>query len=243
MSDLKKIELCILFPVLNERLRLKKGVLNTIEFLEKNSYINYSILIVDNGSSDETPEIASELCKVYPQVQFISIGIKGVGAAFRKGVFMCRHDYVGYMDVDLSTDVRHLMEVIDMFSSNPQIDIINGSRFSHDSDTSNRKWYRNITSYGLIFILKLVFSMKSSDAICGFKFFRKDIALQLMSEASDDNGWFYIIELILRAERKNINIKELPVKWIDDHDSKVKVFKLTKYYITEILKQIGRAHV
>jgi hypothetical protein len=101
---------------------------------------------------------------------------------------------------------------------------------------TGRKWYRNITSYGFIFLLKALLGMKASDAICGFKFFRQEAAKELISESSNDNGWFFIIEMLIRAERKHMKIVEIPVKWADDPHTKVKVFKLACYYIKQIFR-------
>jgi glycosyltransferase involved in cell wall biosynthesis len=76
----------IIFPVLNEKLRLESGVTRTVSYLEKIGYEDYEIIIVDNGSEDETPDIAKELCRKYPKVSYERINIRGVGAAFRRGV-------------------------------------------------------------------------------------------------------------------------------------------------------------
>ena len=77
--------------------------------------------------------------------------------------------------------------------------------------------------------------MKASDAICGFKFFKRETVLQLMSQSSQEDGWFYMIELLLRAEKGNCRIYELPVRWDDETtDSKVQVFEQIKKYIIGI---------
>lgn len=69
-----------------------------------------------------------------------------MGAAFRRGVEVSHGDVVGYMDIDLSTNIRHLGEAIHLFETQPEIQYINGSRFARESDTRGRKWYRRITS-------------------------------------------------------------------------------------------------
>ena len=107
----------------------------------------------------------------------------------------------------MSTDIRHLKKVVRLFQTDADIGMVNGSRWSRRSDTQGRKWYRNLTSHGLTVLLKLCLGMKASDAICGFKFYRKDVARHLVQKAGEEeNGWFYIIELLLRAERDNVPI-------------------------------------
>ncbi|MCM1063915.1 MAG: glycosyltransferase [Eubacterium sp.] len=228
--------LTIIFPVLNERLRLESGVTRTVEYLEKISFSDYEILIVDNGSEDETPQIAGALCKKYERVQYERINIRGVGAAFRRGVELSHGDVVGYMDIDLSTDIKHLGEAIHIFKNRPEVEYINGSRFAKESDTRGRKWYRRITSQGLLILLKLFLRMKSTDAICGFTFVRRETTLSLVEGCSQDNGWFYMIEFLLRAEKRGVKILDYPVEWQEDYNTTVKVFKTACDYLVQIAR-------
>ena len=109
----------IIFPVLNERLRLESGVTRTVEYLRKIAFEDYEIIIVDNGSEDETPQIAEMLCQKYEKVRYERINVRGVGAAFRRGVELSHGDVVGYMDIDLSTNIKHLGEAIHFFETHP----------------------------------------------------------------------------------------------------------------------------
>lgn len=228
--------LTIIFPVLNERLRLASGIERTVEYLQKIDYEDYEIIIVDNGSEDETPEIAGGLCRKYDRVHYERISVRGVGAAFRRGVEVSHGEIVGYMDIDLSTNIRHLGEAIHIFSTKPEIAYINGSRFAKESDTRGRKWYRRITSQGLLILLRLFLRMKSTDAICGFTFVRRDTALSLVDGCSGDNGWFYMIEFLLRAEKRGVNILDYPVEWQEDYNTTVKVFKTVCNYLVQIAR-------
>ena len=228
--------LTIIFPVLNERLRLESGITRTVEYLDKIQFDDYEIIIVDNGSEDETPQIAEGLCKRYPRVQYERIGVRGVGAAFRRGVELSHGDVVGYMDIDLSTNIKHLGEAIHIFRTREEIAYINGSRFAKESDTRGRKWYRKITSQGLLILLKLFLGMKSTDAICGFTFVRRQTALSLVEGCSQDNGWFYMIEFLLRAEKRGVKILDYPVEWQEDYNTTVKVFKTVCNYLVQIAR-------
>lgn len=226
--------LTILFPVLNERLRLESGVTRTVEYLKRIDFQEYEIIIVDNGSEDETPQIARMLCEKYPGVRYERIGVRGVGAAFRRGVELSHGDIVGYMDIDLSTNIKHLGEAIHIFRTVEEVEYINGSRFARESDTRGRKWYRRITSQGLLILLKVLLGMKSTDAICGFTFVRRQTALSLVEGCSQDNGWFYMIEFLLRAEKRGVRILDYPVEWQEDYNTTVKVFKTVCNYLVQI---------
>ena len=226
----------IIFPVLNEKLRLEKGIVRTVEYLQSINCEDYRITIVDNGSMDETPQIARRLGRLYPRVTYKRIEVRGVGAAFRQGAKENSCSILGYMDIDLSTNLRHLGEALRMFEEDPNLQYINGSRFADTSKTKGRKWYRKITSGGLLVLLKVFLGMKSTDAICGFTFLRKDAAEELIAAGSDDNGWFYMIEFLLRAERRKMNILDYPVEWEEDYNTTVKIFRTVCNYIKNIGK-------
>ncbi len=233
---MKKGELSIniLFPVLNERLRLQNGIDKAMEYLRGNVDIPYSLTILDNGSEDETPEIGKALAEKYPEVSYVRVGERGVGVAFRKGISLNESALVGYMDIDLSTDIKYLGKTISLFQERPELEYINGSRFAKESDTRGRKWYRKITSMGLVFLLKVIFHMKATDAVCGFTFLRKETAERLAAACGNDNGWFYTIEFLLRAERMGIVIYDMPVEWQEDYNTTVKVWKTIKNYLVQI---------
>lgn len=224
----------LLFPVLNERLRLEKGIEKTMSYLKAHVDIPYEVTILDNGSEDETPRIAQRLAEKYPQVSYIRLEERGVGIAFRKGIELNKSTLVGYMDIDLSTDIRYLGRTIEMFRDRPELEYVNGSRFSKSSDTKGRKWYRRITSRGLVILLKAVLHMKATDAVCGFTFLRKEAAERLVRVTGNDNGWFYTIEFLLRAERMGMIICDMPVEWQEDYNTTVKVWKTIRNYLVHI---------
>lgn len=230
----ENLSINLLFPVLNERLRLKNGIDRTMAYLKENVTIPYQLTILDNGSEDETPEIGKALAREYPEVSYVRVGERGVGVAFRKGIELNECALVGYMDIDLSTDIKYLGRTIELFRERPELEYVNGSRFSKESDTRGRKWYRKITSMGLVFLLKTIFHMKATDAVCGFTFLRKETAERLVAACGNDNGWFYTIEFLLRAERTGVVIYDMPVEWQEDYNTTVKVWKTIKNYLVQI---------
>lgn len=230
------MDINLLFPVLNERLRLENGIRRTMEYVRENVSIPCHLTILDNGSDDETPEIGQALAKEFSEVSYVRVGQRGVGVAFRKGIELNECEIVGYMDIDLSTDIKYLGKTIELFQKRPELQYVNGSRFSRQSDTRGRKWYRKITSMGLVFLLKTVFHMKATDAVCGFTFLRKEAAEQLVRESGNENGWFYTIEFLLRAERDGMVIYDMPVEWQEDYNTTVKIWKTIKNYLVQIYR-------
>ncbi|KAF5053347.1 Undecaprenyl-phosphate mannosyltransferase [anaerobic digester metagenome] len=229
----------IVLPILNEERRLEKGCRTVVDYMEVHYPGQYQITIMDNGSTDRSEEIAMHLATQYPDiVQYRKLTEKGVGIAFRTAIRENTCDVIGYMDVDISTKIDHMVQVFDYFQNHQNAAILNGSRLSKGSVVIGKKLSRKFTSSGLKYLLKLIFGMKINDCICGFKFFRKETAEQLVSACSDEKGWFYCIEMLLRAERCGIPIYEIPVTFIDDPDTTVN----TKKVILNYLKCIARLY-
>ena len=225
----------IIFPVLNEERRIKSGVNKTLAFMNEHFTGRYRITIVDNGSTDSTEQIAVEFAKQHSSIDYMKLSEKGVGLAFREGIKAGKSDIVGYMDIDISTSLEYLREADRLFSEQ-NAQIVNASRLSKQSKIIGRNKLRLLTSNGLRIVLKLFFKMKIDDAVCGFKFFRKDTIEKLMSITTETNGWFYCIELMLRAERIGIPIHEIPVTWEDNSDTKVKLSKTISDYMKNIFR-------
>ena len=220
----------ILFPVYNEENRLEQGIRRTKEYISKALRdVDIALTIVDNASTDKTDEI--------PELSYIRIQEKGVGAAFRAGVAKSAADIVGYMDIDLSTDLRALYVMKRVFEDRPEVMMVNASKQAKGSKTIGRSALRNLTSKGLTMVMKAGLGMKATDAICGFKFFRRDFVQELIYQAdTSENGWFFIIELLIRAERSGQKIVELPVVYTEAEGGHVDVAKQTADYLKNIKK-------
>ena len=222
----------IIFPVCNEENRLESGITRTLDYLESIGLHDYVLTIADNNSTDSTPEIAQMLVQSHVPVAYLHIPQKGVGVAVRTAIEKSSANIIGYMDIDLATSLHHLQEVIRSFDDDEALQIVNGSRWANGYLSSGRPLNRIVSSIGLTALLKQRLGMKASDAICGFKFFRRSAALALIEESDQsDDGWFFIIEMLIRAERDGYRIKELPVEWRDDGNSSVKTIPTTKYYL------------
>ena len=228
----------ITFPVLNEEKRLKKGVVNCIEFLKANKVENFSIVIVDNGSRDRTAEIAKELLNSIHNIRFIQLKDPGVGRALKVSWSSSNADIIGYMDIDLATDLRHLIEVINMFhlDNDNDIDIITGSRLSVMSSVSGRSVLREVLSKSFNLVVRKLLGINFSDGMCGFKFIRRNYYCQLSKYGLINNGWFFATEMLVVAEKQGGNIIEIPVEWSDGGDSRVKVIKTVADYLIQIAR-------
>ena len=230
---MRSLKLDITIPVLNEEQKLELGVTQTIKFLENSEIKSYSISIADNGSTDNTAKISKNLVERFPSVRFIKVDKKGVGLALKQAWTSSDSELIGYMDIDLATDLSHLTETYKILHQE-NIDIVNGSRLLSGSKVINRSLIREFTSNGFNFLLKTILDTNFTDGMCGFKFLKKTSFEKLYQIGLESNEWFFCTELLVKAEWTGMHIKEIPVHWTDDRNSRVELFKLITKYLREI---------
>lgn len=232
---MNKLSYDIVIPVLNEEKRLRRGVETISSFLAQNGFNNCRIIIADNGSSDDTAKIAIELCIEYPNTSYLSVGQRGVGLALKAAWGQSLADVVGYMDVDLATDLEHFKEVVALFEKDG-VDVVNGSRNLPSSCVSNRKTIRKITSRSFNILLRCILNTQITDGMCGFKFTRRDVYQNIAKYGIRNDGWFFCTEFLCMAEKLGFSIAEIPVRWHDDQDSRAHIMRLSAYYLREIIR-------
>ncbi len=223
----------IVFPVLNEEHRLTRGVVETTAFCKANA-IEACITIADNGSTDRTLEVASKLQEKYSDLKILSVGEKGVGRALKAAWLSPRAPIVGYMDVDLATNLMHLRE-LELKFRNPKIAVVSGSRLLEKSEVEGRSLLREISSRGFNLILKARLGAKITDGMCGFKFIRAEVFKMICDECSPlSDAWFFNTEILVKAEWLGYHVEEIAVRWIDDGDSRVEFVKTIRNYLNEM---------
>jgi len=224
-------KICVTIPVYNEEEQLKWSVEKVLEVCRKN-YDNFEILIADNASMDRTLEIAKNLSKKYKEVKYIHLPQKGRGRALKKAWTSTDAEVMCYMDVDLSTDLKHLKELTDAIEEG--YDISFGSRLRKESELK-RSLKRDILSRGYVFLLKIFLNFHFTDAQCGFKAINKRVASELIPKIKD-NEWFFDTELLIKGQFFGYRLKEIPVKWVEDKGSTVKIKKTIESYLKNIFR-------
>lgn len=223
----------ITIPVLNEEATLAQNVKVLRQFLQEHfpTPQQWQIVIADNGSTDRTPQIANDLASTLPEVKFIRIPHKGVGLALKTSWGQSQADIVGYMDLDLATDLVHFPEAYAAIAEN-DYDIVYATRLHPHSTVIGRSLKREVASRVFNFLLKTYLGVGFSDGMCGFKFLKRRIYPELFAGGAQNDGWFFSTELLTVSEWQNRKICELPVKWTDDvSSSRVKIIPLAKRYI------------
>jgi putative flippase GtrA len=212
----------IVIPVFDEERDLPGSVRRLHHFLATEVPYPARITVADNASTDGTLAVARRLARELPDVDVLHLDAKGRGGALREAWMSSTATVVAYMDVDLSTDLTALMPLVAPLISGHS-DVAIGSRLSASSRVV-RGPKREFVSRSYNLILRGVLGARFSDAQCGFKAIRADVAHQLLPLVAD-TGWFFDTELLVIAERAGLRIHEVPVDWIDDPDSRVDVLR------------------
>ncbi|MFT4082625.1 MAG: glycosyltransferase family 2 protein [Nocardioides sp.] len=220
-------------PVYNEERELDASIRRLDEYLSTELPYRYQITIADNASTDGTPLIAARLADQLANVRTLRLEEKGRGRALKAAWSNSTAAVVGYMDVDLSTDLRAVAPLIAPLLSGHS-DLAIGTRLARSSRIV-RGPKRDVISRCYNLLLRGVLSASFSDAQCGFKAVRRDVAERLLPLV-EDNNWFFDTELLVLAEEAGLRIHEVPVDWVDDPDSRVDISATVR----EDLRGIGR---
>jgi glycosyltransferase involved in cell wall biosynthesis len=216
-------QLDIVIPVYNEAHVLAASIEKLRAFLSETKFpYTWRVVVADNASTDATLQVAHQLEDTYPDVTVVHLPQKGRGRALKKALLDSDADAVCYMDVDLSTDLSCLLPLADAVLKDGY-DLATGSRMTRGSKIT-RSLRREITSRGLILLVKLLFLSKLSDTQCGFKAITRQAARELLPLVQNDE-WFFDTEMLLLAEKGGYRVKDVPVIWIEDPDSRVNVLR------------------
>src|ERR1700683_674081 len=210
----------IVVPVYNEAPHLMERITELRRFLDQSFPFRALVTVVDNASTDTTFALATQLADTTPGVAAMHLPRKGRGYALRSAWSTSTAPVVAYMDVDLSTSLSALLPLVAPLLSG-QRDVAIGTRLARGAHVV-RGPKRELISRAYNLLLKLSVRGRFSDAQCGFKALRRESALQLLPLVKDDE-WFFDTELLVTAERLGLRISEVPVDWVDDPDSRVKI--------------------
>ncbi len=211
----------VVIPCLNEVKVLRASVETTLALFARHPYFKWNLVIADNGSTDGTTELAYELEAEYEAVRALVLPVRGRGLALKESWTTGTADVVAYMDVDLSTDIEHLPELVSLVARG-ECEISIGSRLAPGAQT-HRGFKREFTSRAYISMVRLTFPrLKISDAQCGFKALSRRAVEEVVPKI-ENRMWFFDTEMLILAQRAGMKICEIPVRWEEDSDTKVKI--------------------
>ncbi|MCX5406106.1 bifunctional glycosyltransferase family 2/GtrA family protein [Streptomyces sp. NBC_00335] len=227
----------VVIPVFNEETDLGPCVRRLHEHLTRTFPYPFRITIADNASTDRTPEVAAALAASVAGVRSTRLEQKGRGRALRTVWGESDAPVLAYMDVDLSTDLNALLPLVAPLISGHS-DLAIGTRLARSSRVV-RGAKREFISRAYNLLLRSSLSARFSDAQCGFKAIRREVATRLLPLV-EDSGWFFDTELLVLAERAGLRIHEVPVDWVDDPDSTVHIARTAAEDLKGVWR-VGRA--
>jgi Glycosyltransferases involved in cell wall biogenesis len=241
MVDNLKISLIV--PCYNEELNLQKGTLDKIGNFTKNDGRFIEVIISDDGSTDQTKKIIKEkYLKNFPKFKLLENPHQGKAGAIISAIKKASGNWVFFTDFDLATPIEEVEKLI--YFARKDLPIIIGSRNTH---REGAPIVRKIMALGFIFLRNLLLNLKGiKDTQCGFKMFKKDIALKIIKRlkvfaqkkkvknSSVSAG--FDLEFLFLAQKLGFKIKEIPVIWKHVETKNVSFFKDTLETIVDILK-------
>jgi Glycosyl transferase family 2 len=210
----------VVVPVHNEEIDLEPCARRLHAYLAANFPYRFRVTIADNASTDSTADVARQLAGDLAGVVSVHLTEKGRGRALKYVWTRSDAAVLAYLDVDLSTDLGALLPLVAPLISGHS-DLAIGSRLARGSRVV-RGAKRELISRSYNLLLRGTLSARFSDAQCGFKAIRSEVATQLLPMV-EDTGWFFDTEMLVLAERAGLRIHEVPVDWIDDPDSRVDI--------------------
>lgn len=215
----------LVIPAHNEESRLENTVEKANEELQYFSEGNFEIIIVEDGCSDDTAQIAEELEQEKDNVVHLHFSKrKGRGKALEEAFRISEGEILAFMDADLSTNPMYLKDLIkEIVEENYQI--VTGSRLIESSKVE-RSNTRNIASHSYNKFLSFLFNSDIPDTQCGFKAFERSVVLSLLDKIRSKH-WFWTTELHIRAYENSYRVKEIPIEWIEKGDSSVNLVRDT----------------
>lgn len=224
--------LSIIIPAHNEEIRLPRALRQVFAYLEQQPY-SAEVLVIENGSSDRTLEMAHEFASRHTNLMVIHEEQAGKGNAVRRGVLDAHGEYRFICDADLSMPIAELKKFLPPALND--FDVAIASREAPGAVRYNEPTYRHWGGRAINLAIRFLILPGLNDTQCGFKCFRADAAEKIFRQQTL-MGWSFDIELLYLARRKGMRIKEIPVQWYFDADSKVRAVRDALRMISDIFR-------
>ena len=224
--------LSVVVPAYNEERRLPQTLQTIADYLARQSYAS-ELIVVDDGSVDQTAQLVETFCATHPNVKLIRNDHRGKGYAVRTGMLAAKGHIVLFSDADLSTPIEEIAEMLPWFERG--YGVVIGSREGKGARRIKEPFYRHLMGRAFNLIVRLLTVRGIDDTQCGFKAFRDDVARDVFSRmklygenakrVTDAMVTGFDVEVLYLAQKAGIKIKEVPVEWRYGNETKVNPLK------------------
>ncbi len=234
------MKLSVIIPAFNEVERLPSTLEEAYGWLTERLADSFEIIIVDDGSSDETVAKTREMIASHPHLKIlVQPQNRGKGAAVKRGMLEAGGDIRLFMDADHSTHIRETEKVLAAIDEGSEVVI--ASRQHPESDISvSQSWLREHMGKSFNFIMRSIVGLKMEDTQCGFKAFTARAAEDIFSRQKLE-GFSFDVELLFLASRLGYRITEIPVEWINEPNSRVRMIADPALMFADVMR-IRRLH-
>jgi dolichyl-phosphate beta-glucosyltransferase len=224
--------LSILIPAYNEEQRLPDTLDKILKFLAEQSY-TYEILVIENGSNDRTLDIAREYAGRFPFITATHLEGRGKGLAVRQGMAQASGQYRFICDADLSMPIEELNRFLPPLM--PQAEVVIASREAKGAQRIDEPAYRHFSGRLFNWVVQLIALPGLSDTQCGFKCFQAQAAEDIFPYQTIE-GWSFDVEVLYIARLKGYRIKEIPIRWYYNAETKVRIMKDLRHVLKDLWK-------
>ena len=224
------VDVSIIIPVYNEEAILHAAIVDLRERLTDVPW-TYEIVLAENGSRDNTLQIAQSLAQKYPQVKYISVGEPNYGRALREGIEAARGNFILCDEIDLC-DVEFQSRAVEMLASNAA-DFVIGSKLIGGAK-DERPLIRHLASMFYTQLLRLLVGFRGTDTH-GLKAVRRDAILPVVRHCVVDRDVFSS-EMVIRAERSGLRMLEIPVRVMEKRPPSINLFRR----VPQVVKSLAR---
>jgi dolichyl-phosphate beta-glucosyltransferase len=222
--------LSIIIPAHNEEQRLPPNLTKIDAFLKDQPY-DAEVIVVENGSSDSTVEVVQAFSKMHPNVRLLEVESRGKGLAVRAGMLAARGEYRFICDADLSMPIEELVYFLPPYADG--YDVLIASREADGARRINEPPHRHLIGRIANSIINIAALPGFEDTQCGFKMFRREVAEDLFG-VQRMNGIGFDIELLFVAQKRGYKIRDVPITWYYDPDSRIRLLQDSLNLLLEI---------
>jgi dolichyl-phosphate beta-glucosyltransferase len=226
------VRLSVVIPAFNEHRRLPGTVNHVRRYLAGRSH-NYELILVDDGSTDETLHYMRELAHEWPAVRVVTLTPnRGKGRAVTEGIRVARGDLVLFSDADLSTPIEELPKLEQAVEAGA--DVAFGSRGAPGAREVNQPFYRQVMGRTFNVLVQLLVLPGFHDTQCGFKLFRNTAARELFASIRTE-GFAFDVEVLWRARQARYRVVEVPVRWLNSDSTRVSPLRHSVQMLRDLL--------
>jgi len=215
--------LSLVIPAYNEAARLPAFLASIVAYHQSHPSLISEIILVDDGSTDDTADVARVFSPQLPLKIIILPINQGKGAAVQAGVKQAGSEIIVFIDADGATDISELPKMVAALQSS---DIAIGNRWLPGSHTQRHSLLRRLSGWAYRRYMSL-FKLGQIDTMCGFKGYRRDVAVQLFANLMEPR-WLFDTEIAYKAVRAGYKIINFPIHWESKDGSKLDTLTLFK---------------